>query len=130
MWKKVPIQHTRKLPPGVVSVRKKADRITIGADTVRKWQLKDYKTADMLQNDKDGVIGIQLRTDNMGDVIIRTRDNSMFLSCPSLLRELKTQPGHYLATRDNPGFIIVNLNNPVGKDWEEKREKHMRSYYD
>lgn len=130
MWKKVPIQHTIKLPPGVISVRKKADRITIGAATVRKWRLEDYKTADMLQNDKDGVVGIQLRSDNRGDVIIRQQDHAMFISCPSLLRKLKTRPGHYLATRDNPGLIIVNLNTPVGKDWEEKRKRHMRGYYD
>ena len=129
MWKKIPVQHTKKLPTGAISVRKGCDRILFGAATVRAWGLEQYKSANMLRDDTSGLAGIQMRNDLIGDVIIKRQDGAIVLPCRSFLKELGVKSGHYIAHRDVSGFCTIDFNNPATDDWIEKK-KLARKYYD
>ena len=130
MWKKVPVKHARTLPVGVVSVRGGCDRIGFGAATVAAWNLNNYKSADMLVDDTEGIAGIQMQAGSVGDVAIRKQEGGAFLSCSSFLKDLNVNPGRYIVHKNNPGFLTIDFANPVSDEWVNSKKKHSRSYYD
>jgi len=130
MWKKVPVQHSKRLPVGIVSVRNGSDRIGFGASTVRTWKLDSYKSADMLVDDAEGIVGIQMQTGSTGDVAARKQEGGMFLTCHSFLKDLNVNPGRYIAHKREQGFFTIDFTNPVSDEWINDKEKHVRSYYD
>ena len=87
--------------------------IGFGVDTIEAWGLGEIERVDVKSWDADPkLLCFQFKPDGKHKII--THCGMTRVHCQAALRAGKAEIGHYKATKDKAGFIIVNLQDRMG----------------
>lgn len=111
MWREVkPTHRGIPLPPGIVTVYNKCDRVTFGKAAADRWRLCRFKTVKPFIDDESGLAGFQFLRNGDGSACAhKTEDGALVIYCKGLLREAGAAPGRYRAHRERDGFVVVDF---------------------